>query len=100
MSPVSGSNVFAAHGCKPQSSSLRKIPRYFTDGGPTRSPCARTSTDVLFFGGRSADLSQGYTTIHQHSRANQNQTRRQECHASHLNPHLVLIAVSLLPAIP
>jgi hypothetical protein len=36
MPPFSGSIVLAAQGCRPQSSSFRKIPRYFTDGGPKR----------------------------------------------------------------
>ena len=31
-SAASGSNVFAAHGVKPQSSSLMKMPRYSTEG--------------------------------------------------------------------
>ncbi len=42
MLPNCGSNVFEAHGFNPQSSSLMKMPRYFTVGGPClkMSPCS------------------------------------------------------------
>lgn len=47
MSPVSGSNVCSAHGCSPQSSSLRKIPRYFTEGCPICTVPARTTPNAV-----------------------------------------------------
>src|ERR687894_292316 len=61
MSPVSGSKVFAAQGCSPQSSSLRKTPRYFTEGGPMRRVPAATKSSRLRTGATSARHDQPHT---------------------------------------
>ena len=45
MSPVSGSNVPDAQGLSPKSSSLRKIPRYCTLGGPIKAWPLRCKAD-------------------------------------------------------
>src|SRR5437016_3438461 len=63
MSLVSGSKVFAAHGCNPQSSSLMKMPRYFTDGGLLVNVPEPTTNVSRCVGATSAHQTQGDTPI-------------------------------------
>src|SRR4051812_24322159 len=63
MSPVSGSNVLAAQGCRPQSSSLIKIPLNFTDGGSEVKGLIFSDNELLCSGVASAHQCHGVTPI-------------------------------------